>query len=61
VLFAGIGAVLGSAVTYFVETKSFEAIFSAISISIGIFSVVATRIDIRSNKDVMLGKKLFDA
>jgi len=56
VLFAGIGAVLGSAVTYFVETKSFEAIFSAISISIGIFSVVATRIDIRSNKDVMLEK-----
>jgi len=56
VLFAGIGAVLGSAVTYFVEVKSFEAIFSVISISIGIFSVVATRIDIRSNKDVMLEK-----
>jgi len=56
VLFAGIGAVLGSAVTYFVEAKSFEAIFSIISISIGIFSVVATRIDIRSNKDVMLEK-----
>ena len=56
VLFAGIGAVLGSVVTYFVEVKSFEAIFSVISISIGIFSVVATRIDVRSNKDVMLEK-----
>ncbi|MFP3279147.1 MAG: sulfite exporter TauE/SafE family protein [Candidatus Micrarchaeota archaeon] len=56
VLFAGIGAVLGSALTYFVEAKPFEVIFSVISIGIGIFSVIATRIDIRSNKDMMLEK-----
>ena len=55
-VFAGIGAVLGSVVTYFVATKSFEAAFSFISISIGIFSIVATRRDIKRGDNTMLRK-----
>ncbi len=45
-LFAGAGMVCGSVTSYFVSTKPFDFVFGFVSISIGVFSVVATRRDV---------------
>ncbi|MCL4373985.1 MAG: sulfite exporter TauE/SafE family protein [Candidatus Marsarchaeota archaeon] len=44
-LFAGIGALVGSVSVYYISTKPFELLFGFVSISIGMFSVLATRRD----------------
>ncbi len=46
--FAGIGAIIGSVVPYYINTESFDFLFGFVSISIGIFSILATRTDAKS-------------
>ncbi len=44
-VFAGIGAILGSILSYHIGTRTFDALFGLVSIGIGLFSIFVTHND----------------